>query len=190
MLILSGLKDLYKSMRKNNIERYKFSFTFRGVNFDVMYFIDDNPHILAIGIVAENYYFEVEVKNGFKIIPYIDNINRFCRILNFEYNPTSPFKPAIFFKELNSKIPKNANKQNIPKPHEIGQYRRNVEEADKIYFCGWRDNNARGHRVSKENLEKTRKLLSYKAYEMCKKKNISSLWTDDPNKAKNFSLPS
>jgi len=42
----------------------------------------------------------------------------------------------------------------------------------------------RGQHVTAENLYKTRTLLNYEAYIMCKEKNISTEWTDDEAKAK------
>ncbi|WP_269919649.1 DUF6037 family protein [Mycobacterium sp. Z3061] len=68
-------------------------------------------------------------------------------------------------------------------------YRKNVEEANKIYFVRWLDNNKTGKRVSAENLEKTRKLLSYEAYLMCKTRNISSCWSANPSDENIFKLP-
>ena len=55
-------------------------------------------------------------------------------------------------------------KYNAPQPKDIIRYTNNVEEKDKIYFCGWRDNTKRGDKVTKSNLYKTRKLLDYNAY--------------------------
>ena len=51
------------------------------------------------------------------------------------------------------------------------------EEETKIYFCGWR-RNAVGQNVRDKNLEKTRSAFGDAKAEMCKRKNISSCWTD------------
>jgi hypothetical protein len=177
---IAGLKNLYKSMKQQNVERYKF---------DVLYFIDEQPNILAFGIKQHNYYFELPVTRGFEIKPFLHNYNEFCKIMGFKYNPDAPFKPFLFFQEFNKQIPYNALPKNTPKPHEIAVYRKEVDEADKIYFVKWRDNTKAGHQVSNENLEKTRKLLSYKAYIMCKNKNISSCWSSVPTEEKPYRLP-
>ena len=176
-------------MKQQHIERVKFDFTFRGVKFDVLYFIDERPHLLAFGIKAYNYYFEIPVLKDFKIKPFLDEYHKFCRIMGFTYNPDNPFKPAEFFVEFNNNIPSGLSSKNTPKPSEVAIYRNKVEEANKIYFVTWRDNTKAGHQVRPSNLEKTRKLLSYKAYLMCKDKNISSCWSADPLDEKPFSLP-
>lgn len=186
---LDGLKILYKSMKQEKIERYKFDFVYQGVNFDVLYFIDETPNKLAFGISQHNYYFEIPVNKGFEIQAFLNEYNKFCKIMGFTYDPKSPYKPIYFFEELNRNIPTLAIKNNVPKPSHIAIYRNNVEEADRKYFLKWRDNKKLGHQVSPENLEKTRLLLSHEAYLMCKAKNISSCWSDNPLDEKQFSLP-
>lgn len=188
-LKLDGLKELYKSMKQQNIERYKFEFSFNQIKFDALYFIDEVPNVMAFGIKKHNYYFEIPVKYEFEIKPFLDKYAEFCRIIGFKYDPKKRFKPSIFFEHLNNQIPKLALSTNVPKPSQIALYRNDVEEADKIYFVKWRDNNKAGNRVSQENLEKTRKLLSYDAYLMCKTKNISSCWSANISDEKDFTLP-
>lgn len=175
-------------MKQQNIERYKFEFIYLNVKFDVLYFIDDVPHKLAFGIKDHNYYFEIPVRK-FEIKPFIDELNKFCNIMGFEYNPNSHYKPILFFNELNKYIPKVANKNNIPNPSQIAIYRNNVEESDKIYFIGWFENNKVGKNVRPKNLEKTRSLLSKDAYIMCRAKNISSCWSPNPKEEIQFKLP-
>ncbi|MEK5383232.1 hypothetical protein [Niallia sp. FSL W8-0635] len=78
---LTGLKDLYKSMKQQNIDRYQFDFTYYNVKFDVLYFIDEVPNKLGFGIKTHNYYFETEVKAGFYIREFIDGVcQHSCRI--------------------------------------------------------------------------------------------------------------
>jgi hypothetical protein len=65
----------------------------------------------------------------------------------------------------------------------------NIEESEKIYFCEWFDNYKVRKKVKEINLEKTKQILRTDAYLMCKKKNISSCWTDDEEKATEYFLP-
>lgn len=168
---LDNLKSLYSFIRKNEIERYQFNFNFRGKIFDVLYFIDEEPNILAFGVANHNFYFEIEVKSGFIIKAFIDDYRAFVRIMGFKYNENNKFKPSIFFEELNTYLPNvPRNIKNTPKPHEIAIYRNNVEETKKKYFLGWLNHKKSGNSVSPENLEKTKMLLSNKAYVTCKKK--------------------
>lgn len=189
LMKLDGIKSLYKSMREKKIDRYKFDFLFNGKRFDVLYFIDEEPHKLAVGIKSHNFYFEKEVKIGYKIKPFFDegDYSKFCEIMGFKFDEKSPFSPSIFFKELNASVPEVAYKNKIPKPHEVAEFRKDVEESEKIFFVGWLDNRIRGRKVSEDNLKKTRRLLSEQAYLMCKEMNISSRWSDKRSDAKEFS---
>jgi hypothetical protein len=189
LLKLDRLKNLYKSMKQQNLDRYKFDFTYQRVRFDVLFFIDEIPNKLAFGIRKHNYYFEIPVGKDFNLRPFLDEYSKFCKIMGFTYNPESTFKPSFFFEEFNKHIPNVASKTNVPKPSEIAMYRNKVEEADKIYFVKWRDNTKAGKQVTPENLEKTRLLLSYSAYLMCKEKNISSCWSANLFDEKEFILP-
>lgn len=189
-MILDGLKDLYYDMKKELLKRYKFGFSYNGVAFDVFFFIDEQPFKLMFGVKVRNFYFELDVNKGFEINPFLgEKYTELCRILNLTFNENSPFKTTYFFEEFNKRIPRTADKGNYPKPHEIGVYRKEIEEADKIYFLGWQDNEKKGQQVSEENLDKTRKLLGFEAYKRCRTKNISSRWTDNERFAKEFYMP-
>lgn len=194
---LTGIESLYKDMRSKNIDRYKFDFKYAEVEFDIIFFIDEKPFILMFGVKKSNFYFEIEIKNGYTIIPYFEKkvYDTLIKLFKFEDRGNDVFKPIYFFETLNERIPKFAIKKNIAKPSEIARYRRDVEESDKIYFWGWIDhekNRSENHdykgNVSDKNLEKTRKLLGYKAYLRCKEKNISSKWTDDESKEIEYTL--
>ena len=188
---LNGLIDLYKDMKKNNIERYRFDYKNGKGNFDIFFFLDETPFILLFGAKGANFCFEIEVKNGFNIETNLDRdtYKKLIEFLGIEYSEGNPFSTFKFFEDFNTKIPNVAKKSNIAKPQQIINYRCDVEESEKIYFWKWLDNTKHGNNVSNENLEKTKKLLGIKAYERCKKKNISSCWTDDRNKEKPFTLP-
>jgi len=190
-MILDGLKNLYLDMKKQNIERYRFEYKNGKAEFDVFFFIDETPFILLFGAKGGNFSFEIEVHKGFRIKTMLDNetYKKLVKYLDLKYNPNNPFKISNFFKDFNTKIPQNASKKNIAKPEQIIKYQKNVEEVDKIYFWKWLDNSKSGKKVSQKNLEKTRKLLGKRAYEICKEKNISSCWTDDINKRNKFYLP-
>lgn len=188
---LEGLVDLYRNMRSQDIDRYRFSFRSGRALFDVFFFIDESPFVLLFGVKSENFSFEVVVENGFEIDPRLhpDTYRELCRVLGLEYDPDKPFSPWIFFREFNENIPIKAHASQTAAPHEVADYRTVAEEADKIYFIGWRDNTKRGEQVSALNLDKTRRLLGERAFERCKQKNISSCWTDKKSAAKEFSPP-
>jgi len=63
---------------------------------------------------------------------------------------------------------------------EVLRNSRNIEENERIYFCGWRNNNI-NERVSDENLYKTKIAFGDEYFNICRQNNISSRWTDIPN---------
>jgi hypothetical protein len=178
-------------MKSQNIDRYRFEYKVGKATFDIFFFIDGNPFLLLLGVKAENFSFELEMQQGFVIDINLDNATyrALCKILGLKYDSKNPFSTLSFFKELNSKIPISAKLTNTVKPHELSPYRRNVEEADKIYFIGWRDNSKWGTNVTESNLNKTRELLGEQAYLRCQQKNISSCWSDSESAAVRVTLP-
>jgi hypothetical protein len=186
---LDRLEPLYKSMRFHNIERYRFEHKVRVAVFDVFFFTDESPFLLLFGVKAKNFCFELKVKSGFVIDHQLDGLTYkgLCKVLELEYDPENPFSPWNFFSEFNSNIPKVAFANQKSKPQDVASYRRFSEEPDKVYFCGWRDNDKRDEKV--KNLAKTRTLLGEKAYQRCKDKNISSCWTANEKAAIEVTLP-
>lgn len=98
--------------------------------------------------------------------------------LEIKYDPLHKFTPLHFFEALNRRIPKKFTmRPDYKQVLKIAFKRRNIEEEDKIYFCGWR-RNASGQSVREKNLEKTRSAFGDEKAAMCKRKNISSCWTN------------
>lgn len=188
---LDGLRPLYRSMQEQKIDRYRFGYVHGESSFDVFFFIDESPFILLFGVKGGSYGFEIEILPGFSInLPLCKEIyNNLCMILGLKYDPSNRFSPKNFFEQFNRSIPPFANKTSEAKPQEIAKYYSRLEEANKAYFLGWKDNKIRGEHVTIENLLKTRKLLGVKVSEMSLSKNFSTCWTDDPAKAKKFFLP-
>lgn len=188
---LTGLIPLFESMKSQKIQRYKFEFKRNNVSFDVIFFTDSSPYILLFGARGLNFSFEIEVHKGFRIKTMLDKdiFKKLQQVLSLQFNPNNKFSINAFFEDFNKQIPAIANFKNVPKPHEIALYSRDVEESHKIYFMGWLDNTIRGDSVTEKNLEKTERLLGYKTYLTCKSKNLSSRWTDQEHLAKEFINP-
>jgi len=191
MMKLEGLIELYKSMKDQDIDRYRFEYKHGKALFDVFFFVDENPFILLFGTKGDNFSFEIQVRPGFQIYTQLDNetYSELCRVLGLEFDPNNPFSPKGFFEQFDQAIPINAKITSRANPHDIAVYRSVAEEEDKIYFLGWRNNDIRSETVSNTNLQKTKDLLGFNAYKCCLSKNISSCWTDDPDKAKKVKLP-
>ncbi|KEK22138.1 DUF6037 family protein [Bacillus gaemokensis] len=187
---LNGLVNLYEEMKRQEIKRYRFDFTFNKVTFDVFFFIDESPFKLMFGAKLRNFYFELDVKPGFNINTYLgEKYNELCEVLGLEYDPDNHFKSSYFFEEFNQRIPVIVNVNNRPQPHEVATYRRDVEESERIYFWGWLNHGNSGKGVTPENLKKTEKILGVDAYNTCKIRNISSRWTDERSKAVAYTEP-
>lgn len=177
-MILDGLIPLYGSMQAQNISRYKFEYSHGRGRFDVFFFIDEVPYKLLIGAKGGSFAIDISVDNvTFEISTYVEKFNELCEFLGLEFQEGNPFSTNAFFADLNSNIPSAASYNNVPKPSEIANYIDNVLEADKVHFVGWLDNSIQGNQVSEENLDKTRRLLGYDIYKICKRKNISSRWS-------------
>ncbi len=190
---LTGIVDIYRDMKNQSLNRCQFEFTYAKLDFDVILKIDCNPFILMFGVKINNEYFEIPLKKGFEIDPSFDSqtYNMLVKLFDFSGKSFEPFKPIHFFKALNESIPKKMKPINKYRPIVVARYKRVVDEADKIYFKGWINheelktrNPEYSKNVTPENLEKTRTLLSEKAYIRCKEDNISSKWTDIPSKEK------
>jgi len=182
-MVLDGLKNLYRSMKRQDLERARFQYKHRDLTFDVFFFIDENPFCLLFGAVQFNFAFEFAVRAGFVIEPRLssDDYKALCAALGLKYDPNNPFSVKAFLEKFNEHIPNEIPPGSI-RPEQIAIYRRDVEEAEKIYFFQWRDNTAWGKNVTTDNLSKTKRILGNRAYEVCLKRNISSCWTDDPLK--------
>lgn len=187
---VSELGELYYSMKENNLKRCKFKFKYNNVEFDVIFFTDEKPFFLLFGVIGIGFSFEVKVKSYFdlEIMLERETYYKLRKILNIPKGENNPFKVSDFFKEFSTHIPKSANRVSVVKPRDIAVYRADLEEANKVYFYGWKDNTITNENVRPENLEKTRVLISAKMYEICKRKNISSKWTANKNKEREITV--
>lgn len=186
-MTLTRLRELHANMRANSITRCRFHYTYQTLNFDVFFLTDESPYILMFGLIGHNIAFQVNVRPGYNIDPVIpsDIYALICRLLNLKYDSNNPFKPSSIFEHFNQNMNVNINQNNHAKAHQLAPYHSDVEEADRIYFWGWR-NNAVDEHVREKNLDKTRRLLGVEVYNFSKKHNVSTRWTDDVNLAKDF----
>lgn len=188
---LNNLVPLYRNMVEQKLDRVKFPYRHNNLHFDVFFFIDGKPFELLFGALGANLCFRLRVEKGFVINPSLDSdtYKSLCKALNLKYDPANPFKISKFFMDFDDKIPPSVTINNKAKYTDIAVHVRDVEEADKIYFCGWKNNNEEKSHVTEDNLRKTKEFLGCQAYLICKEKNISSRWTDLEHKAKDFYLP-
>lgn len=184
-LKIPQLQTLYRSMRTQDVQRAKFDYQFRHVVFNVIFFAEGSPWCLLFGARGHQFAFEIKVLPGFSAVCEIppDDYRALCQLLELRYDPNNKFSITAFLREFAGSIPSHVTEDNKVEPHDVGRIKRNVEDADKIYFRSWRDNTVRGDQVSPENIEKTRWFLGEKIADSCQRRNISSCWTDDPDLA-------
>ncbi len=189
---MSSLRDINNEMRKNNVFQVTFPFVYNQKTFSCIFINNLNPYRLYMTTLGrEPITLEFEIKAGYKINIYIENdkYKALLEYLDLSSNNFSPFKPVYFFQALNEVLPSTQ----IRKARRSEVFRtvnrvRQVEEADKVYFIGWRRLPS-GQNVSSENNEKTRLAFGDEIANVCLDRNISSCWTDIPTdeKAVDFS---
>ena len=180
MIKMDNLENLYNSMKTENQARVAFPFEYNERGFSCLFLVDILPYRLHVSSLGNRpFIIEFELNEQFEIK---ENMNKedyknLVRYLNLRYNPENRFKPKFFLERLNLGIPIHTRNPNYS---EVLRNSRNIEENERIYFCGWRNNNI-NERVSDENLYKTKIAFGDKYFEICRKNNISSRWTNVKN---------
>lgn len=175
----TGLRTLHKDMMTKKEERATFPFEFKGKAFSCIFLTDIIPYRLYLTTLGLHpMVFELEIERGYKAKCFIDDYKSLIEYLEIRYDPTHKFVPGDFFEALNKRIPKEfMRRPDYKHIIKIASKKRKIEEETKIYFCGWR-RNAPEQNVTEKNLEKTRSAFGDTKAELCKRKNISSCWTD------------
>lgn len=178
---LSSLRELHKSMIKEGLKSTRFEFTYNKAKFKCLFFTDEEPFWLVLAIQGTDYYLKLDVVGGYRIDTYIktDSLNELKRLLGIGKGNKPSFSTNEFFSKVNSKIPHTAVKGTKLYPFEIADYQDYPNVSEGKYFKNWINHDGIKSNVRPKNLIKTRKLIGKEAYEMCKKKNVSSSWSDD-----------
>lgn len=182
MFKFTALESLHNNMKLNDMERVVFPFRYNEKGFSCIFITDILPYRLYLSTLGDKpTTFELKINNKYKTSSYMEEYNKLIEYLEIKYDPNHKFKPNDFFRSLNSKIPENCNnKPNYKDVILIAASHREIEEPNKIYFCGWKNNIVRN--VTDGNLEKTRSAFGDELAKLCRIKNISSCWTDIDNK--------
>lgn len=175
---LVSIIDLYHEMKTADQLRQQFTFEYNGVVADVMFFIDSSPFELLFGILTTQESFSIAVNEGFIVPNYFDNnlYMQIVRIFKIQNSPGHTFGPSDFWNAFSPQVPHHVKATRPVTPKDIATYKKDIEESDRLYFCGFIDQSKTGHNV--RNLEKTRTLMGEQAYQICKRKRISTKWTD------------
>lgn len=181
MIKMDNLENLYNSMKTENQTRVAFPFEYNERGFSCLFLVDILPYRLHVSSLGNRpFIIEFELNEQFEIKENMNNEDyiNLVRYLNLRYNPENRFRPKFFLERLNLGIPIHTRNPNYS---EVLRNSRNIEENEKIYFCGWLDNKKRNYNVSPKNLYKTKIAFGDKYFEICRKNNISSRWTNVKN---------
>lgn len=192
MHTLTHLRGLYRAMKNAGITRYKWRFHRGPATFEAIFIFEEEPFELLLGAIGTHFAISLPVGPGFRIDPLLPKPDflALCDALQLTFDPARKFKPSDFFDDFDQAIPKALDlKTGRVQPQDVLAYRRDVPDAAKRFFCGWEDNTKDGGNVSEHNLAKTRAAFGERVYAFCRKYNVSSKWTDDPSRAKDFYNP-
>lgn len=189
---LTGLEPLYRSMQAQDMGRAKFRYTRQHLTFECLFFADIAPYELVMGCLGHNFVIFMEVGQDFEITPYIEPKETFFALRNAIFqNAGSDHRLSVgdFFNEFNRHIPTHVTQRDVATSVDVGQYYPDMEHADRLYFCGWLDNNKQGNHVSPKNLAKTRRLQGQRAHDFSQRRNQSTRWTNNREDAVAFFIP-
>lgn len=180
-------RNLIDDMKLYNIDKEHYSFIFKNFKFDVVLSIVSDGYEILVAIHSKNWgcalkmnkYFIVEMPDT----PYFQLLD----ILQLSASKDH-FYSSVFLKLLSSKAPHYSSQQGVSYT-ELRKYLlyRKVDEANKIYFCGWNTHTSDGRNA--RNFDKTEFFLGKTVADYCRKHNISSMWSDIPRDEKKFTNP-
>ncbi|EFU05740.1 hypothetical protein O1B96_001713 [Listeria monocytogenes] len=177
-MILENFEPLFVAMNQEGEKKQRFTIEYNGVRAHVLFLADIEPFLLIFGIQGTNEYFELEMNQDFEINSFFakELYWKLIEIFNIQYDPDHKFTPNDFLSFVNNNVPEFRNTERVTSS-DILQYKIDVEEADKVHFCGWIYHTTKSN-AQPLNLEKTRLLMGEAAYKRCCERNISSRWTD------------
>lgn len=198
------LGELHASMRAHIERRVSFIWVNGATRFNVVFISDPSPFLahlpksekarqppiglLMFAVVGTGETFIKQVYPGYWFEEYMgDDYGRLAQLLRGDHPRGTPLSVKAFFEDFVGKIPtsmsgvRNITWKDLP-------WRPKVEEEDKIYFISYRTNPV-GEHVTEANLAKTAAIIGELERDACREYNMSSCWTDDPDKARSPRLP-
>lgn len=192
---MGKLVDLYETLqrfRKHGYTRVGYRFTLtsasRPLEFEALLIADgSSPHELFIGLVGQKkpwaHVYSVEEYGTYLYTDGFlgDDYGSLMDALGFAGLPGSNKFPVGDILTQADRASASQQPRRIA-PHEYpANYRRDVEEADKKYFMGWVNNNPVRcpNAPTKNNYEKTGRLIGWDVARKCRATHVSSRWTDD-----------
>ena len=186
---LVNLNALYIDMQQHNADSMVFAAQVEGHPFSCTFAkVIGTLHLFVTALGQNPFTIDIQVDNNFNVINGLFLANdiyeklRVC--LEIKTGWENPFRPANFIQNLDAVTPTKFN-GNRPTRHEVAALSvatspNLYEDADKIYFCGWRKNPA-GSSVSRKNQNKSLLYFPAKEVELRTELNMSSCWSANPN---------
>lgn len=180
---MPGLARLHAAMQAVPIERMRFRIQHSQLTFECVFLTDTSPYQFGLACLAHNLVLPVDVDKRYEIVAHFGSqYSAFAAALNHGANTGQALKAGDFFRQIDAKLPHSATANDRARPRDIKTFRRDVEEADQIYLCGWAPHPPSPGNVTAKNLAKTLEWLGQGAHDWCKQHNISTRWTDVPQR--------
>lgn len=178
---------LLKDMQANKIDKEHYSFNYNGYEFDVIVSFALLGYEILVAIHSFNWGCVLQMDNNLNIEMNNNDYFSLCKILGLNWQ-NDHFNSSKFLYLLSEKAPPCSNLQGV-QYNELRKYLpyRSVDEADKIYFCGWNDHRRDGRNA--RNFDKTEFYFGIQIANYCRSHNISSLWSSIPRDEKTANKP-
>ncbi len=182
-----AFEHLITDMKVNDIDKEHYFFTYNDFRFDTILSIAFDGYEILVAIHTHNWGCVLKMNDDFIVEMQDDDYYSLRRLLNLDWN-TNHFNSATFLRLLSECAPLHSNRLGV-EYRELRNYLpyRHVDDADKIYFCGWNDH-IRDRRKA-HNFDKTEFYLGKKVADYCRVNNISSLWSDIPRDERRLTNP-
>lgn len=186
---ITSLRTLHASMKEENLESTKFVYSVRkDVVFDVFFNVSISPYVLIFGLKGiEPKVIFIDVFPGYKVDTILNHeqYKLFSSILKIDGSSFKPFRFKNFLEAFNNSIPRNAQRHLYYELTEYLTNRNDIDEAQKIYFLGFK-NNAVGNKVSEKNYKKNCLAFNCIIANNLKDRNISTCWTSNRELSKDI----
>ncbi|MCE5286076.1 MAG: DUF6037 family protein [Pelosinus sp.] len=184
MIVLHGLRNLHNRMYAIQQDKIIFPYNVGRARLTIFFAAVTLPYELAITARADNIFLLYKIDEKYEVNPIMDNNNyqRLANLMRINGQSGNAFIPFRFFLELDRYI-RSVHVGTAPSSQQIMAARPDLPEGEKTYFYRWYPH---GGKVSEENVKKTRFVLGEDAAMLSLRHNMSSQWTDDLNKARNW----